>query len=914
MRPITLTMSAFGPYAKQTVIDFNRLDGIYLITGDTGAGKTTIFDAITFALFGTASSLSRTSNMLRSKYADTDTPTFAELVFDYDGRVYRVRRSPEYLRAKKRGGGLKKETASAELTYENGRIVSGINNVNKEINELLGIDRERFMQIAMIAQGDFLKLLRASTEERRNIFRQIFKTQLFSSLQKKLKDKTSEAKAERDGAAGLLDRLLDGIICDEDDEFFEIISNAGLSQSSMREAVSALEAMNERDEKILGEVETALKEREENLEKINAALGRAQAYENAQRSLEETKTNLAAARIKLRAAVKELEERQARLPLADKLMRERIELEAVLPQYGALGELEKNAAREKTQYEKARKELEESNAVLKDLEEKRGRINEETERLSNAGENRERLAGALQKAEGILGELEKLILLYSELDKLHTALEKARGEYLRDYEISEKAGREFDAAQRLYFDARAGVLAKTLEDGKPCPVCGSSEHPKPAEMPRGAPDEDTLKQLKARFEAQRVGAIEKSEKCAALSASFETLNTQTEQAANALDIKSREQANERQNAVKREAANISEALKAEERAIEKRERLRASAKELEERSNAAAQKSEQAQSSLNETRSRLETLRARLEEQRSGLKFLNQEAAEKRIAELKTSEEEIKRAYERAADESAKYNARVGALEAAAEQLEKQLALMEISDKGELIKDRDKTLEEKNKLSDKRFELNGRILSNVRTLKELNEAIRRAENAEEKYMMVKNLSDVSNGALSGQEKIMLETFVQAAYFDRVTARANTRFMMMTDGQYELKRREGAENNRSQSGLELDVTDHYNATVRSVNSLSGGESFKASLSLALGLSDEIQSSAGGVRIEAMFIDEGFGTLDDNSIEQAVASLASLAGAHRSVGVISHVAQLKNRIEKQIVVTKNKNGGSSVKINL
>ena len=181
--------------------------------------------------------------------------------------------------------------------------------------------------------------------------------------------------------------------------------------------------------------------------------------------------------------------------------------------------------------------------------------------------------------------------------------------------------------------------------------------------------------------------------------------------------------------------------------------------------------------------------------------------------------------------------------------------------------------------------------------------------AEKRYGYVSSLADTANGKLSGKEKIMLETYIQTTYFDRIIARANLRFMKMSDAQYELKRLEEASNNRSQSGLDLGVIDHYNGSQRSVKTLSGGESFMAALSLALGLSDEIQSSAGGIQIDTMFVDEGFGTLDSDSLELAYNALAGLTEGNRLVGIISHVSELKDKIDKQIVVTKEKSGGSN-----
>ena len=219
---------------------------------------------------------------------------------------------------------------------------------------------------------------------------------------------------------------------------------------------------------------------------------------------------------------------------------------------------------------------------------------------------------------------------------------------------------------------------------------------------------------------------------------------------------------------------------------------------------------------------------------------------------------------------------------------------------------------QKNEFMSRKDMLNMKLHNNRFILDKILRNINELSETEKKLMCVKSLSDTANGNISGKEKIMLEAYVQMRYFNRIIDRANVRLMTMSDGQYELKRRVGADNNRSQSGLDLDVIDHYNGTERSVKTLSGGESFKASLALALGLSDEIQSSSGGIRLETMFIDEGFGSLDEESLSQALKALTELSEGDRTVGIISHVTELKERIDRQVVVTKNKFGGSKISV--
>ena len=228
MRPIRLVMSAFGPYAGRTELELSKLgtSGLYLITGDTGAGKTTIFDAIAFALYGEASGTAREAGMLRSQYADITTPTEVELTFEYKGRQYVLRRNPEYTRPRTRGDGLTTEKAGAELHYPDGRVETRLKDVNRAIVEIMGVDRNQFAQIVMIAQGDFLKLLIAPTEERKKIFQKIFRTERFQLLQDKLKAESNALKNEHEKVSSGLRQYMEGIVCAADSPFADAVKNA----------------------------------------------------------------------------------------------------------------------------------------------------------------------------------------------------------------------------------------------------------------------------------------------------------------------------------------------------------------------------------------------------------------------------------------------------------------------------------------------------------------------------------------------------------------------------------------------------------------------------------------------------------------------------------------------------------------
>ena len=294
------------------------------------------------------------------------------------------------------------------------------------------------------------------------------------------------------------------------------------------------------------------------------------------------------------------------------------------------------------------------------------------------------------------------------------------------------------------------------------------------------------------------------------------------------------------------------------------------------------------------------------------MKFKSKKEAEETVKHLKNGIQLHKNALEKVETEYADLEKELAGLKGKIDQLKKQLESKEDIDTEKLLEEKNALTEKKTELTEKSETISTRIYTNNRAKENISKKATELTTIEEKWTWVKALSNTANGNISGKEKIMLETYIQATFFDRIIDRANTRLMVMSGGQYELIRRQEASNYRSQSGLELDVKDHYNGSIRNVKTLSGGESFKASLSLALGLSDEIQSNAGGIKLDTMFVDEGFGSLDEESLQQAIKALADLSEGNRLVGIISHVAELKERIDKQVIVTKEKTGGSKVTI--
>ena len=1339
MRPQKLTISAFGPYAGKTEIDFSRLGdrGLFLITGDTGAGKTTIFDAIAFALYGEASGNVREAGMFRSKYAGEEAPTFVELEFVYREKRYRIRRNPEYLRPKGRGTGYTMQKADAELTFFDGRQpVTRMREVTRAVEEVIGLDYRQFTQIAMIAQGDFQKLLLAGTQERGEIFRQIFHTGLYQEVQNRLRDAAKERWKEYDEIRRSISQYLSGAVCEGSPEISleleslrkvkfegrvgrglellqELLEQDGAALEQMDDQLSGLDEKIQQEDQLLGKAEhfrqtavlleekrEALKEKRQALEQAGeirekalqsgaeeeelAALIR-QAEENLERyhameklqeqmelqavriAEEQEKREKAVLRVgTLKLEIGEKKREQETLETAGE-ERERLlhrkegmekHREGLQRQGGQYLEIQaeretREAARERAlaQEKSLAGELEEAgqqaeslrdrDAVLVGLTGSRERLEKEKAELEACRREWDEVRGQQEKAEETLAGLteqerawkEMLGKLQEELRPLKNA-ESEEMEYrhraerqkqvLEDFLEHEKrwkgyekkrekqrenygaAVEEWKRLQNAYyeleqrfFDAQAGMLAEHLKEGEKCPVCGALHHPEPAALAGEVPEKRELDEKKkvlskaerkveklsgeirhlseqmdeTEGELLRIGegALRLSGEETRLSGEGERLSGDGERlyAGTAQppggEARRREDASEGMKSGRAEAEkaemfadgeaapgisvieqdvrdagavnagrlaemrqnlqmHLEELQKQQEGAKEKKERYDAGKQETEalegrlaglgeqgkdlradvdllagrsmalgkqlddrlgrieearteqdarrkskgadvraavlEAEDASAFKTaadgkrkaalesalcclaeqleeislreQQAQKDL-ELRGRLletvrklekklekcretirgqssclEILRSRRGENRKQMEALllapgmpwgdsygnaaemgdhdllrtvtgagqlldlelaglesgiaenrrnikrkkhldkeipqreeemrreeedagrsellltrmdterklwkeqredleeilgeqTREEAEEKAGEIREKLRFLQKEREKAEQNFQRRREELTALQAAVQALEAQQS-EEPLEAEEILERKRQWTEEKARLSGKRAERYAAGKKNRDIYEAVCDRQQMMIAVEQEYVWVKALSDTANGTLTGKRKIELETFIQMTYFDRILRRANLRLMTMSSGQYELKRQEDGDGKREKAGLELNVIDHYNGTERSVKTLSGGESFQASLSLALGLSDEIQSCAGGIRLDAMFVDEGFGSLDEEALNQAVKALAGLTEGNRMVGIISHVAELKERIERKIVVTK------------
>lgn len=1192
MRPINLTLSAFGPYAGRTTANLDALGrkGLYLITGDTGAGKTTLFDAIAFALYGEASGENRAPSMFRSKYAKDETPTFVELVFACGETVYTVYRKL----VKRVEKGVVKWTQDASLTYPDGKVVTQQKRVNGAIQEILGIDREQFSQIAMIAQGDFMRLILAETKDRREVFRSIFKTDRYRVFQARLKEEAGRLDGQRDELQQSVQQYVRGLACSEENPLFSDLQKAKSGALPMTDTFELAERLIARDKDAERNLQEQEREADRRLEETQTTLGQALEQEKLRDSLTVAKEEFSRKIPELETAKESMEAERAGQTEADRLSAEIAVLRNQLPDYRKRNKLnadaeiisaqiERSKAESGTDAEKleaARETLEEARTERKSLEnagerrerltgekglleaeqsqretlrqnllqycellwtrekadekvksleaalaEERSRMSEtdslndeiaaisaelpqydrkmqcadalkatqanlnaaletrrkseealnaareglerhkqELQAISDAGERKERLSRQLEAAERTrraLTELQERLDSYGEL----TALAREKREAYRNAaQGADKKRSAYDRKRRMFLDEQAGILAETLTEGTPCPVCGSLSHPSPAVKSKDAPTEAQLNQakeaadaamkkaeaasreagqadatakscekelhnqiaplfgdcpfaeaahkvsarleeveeeiqecqenarledariarkseleslipglessvetqqdemrrkerdiasmrssveelekqcqdyetrlryqdraeaeavcaererrrleLKRAFEAAETACLQSRDEIASLDGRIRQMRDALELPANLDDPEAAARETERLlNETAEKIAALSEAIQEEELRVARRDALNAQIPGMEAETETLEASMRRRAQELSALRAEYESVSAQSADLSAALKFNSEQAASEQCAVMAARVSAIREAIETA---TALYQARkeeTDGLAGRIRQLQEQVSHSETPETEELLSQKERWSDRRSQIAQEQKSVHARLTANQNALAAIHENYENLTALEEHCKWMRKLSDTANGNISGQEKIDLETYAQMAYFDRIIRRANLRLMVMSDGQYELKRRSVAENLRSQSGLDLDVIDHYNGTTRNVKTLSGGESFQASLSLALGLSDEVQSSAGGIRLDAMFVDEGFGSLDSDSLQKAIRALLGLAEGNRLVGIISHVGELQEIIDNQIIVTKERAGGSRVQV--
>lgn len=1060
MKPLKLEISAIGPYADKTLLDFTSLggQGVFLITGDTGAGKTTIFDAIAFALFGEASGSIRTVDTMRSDFADALTKTYVEFTFLHKDKEYTLQRNPKYERPKKSGQGLTSESADAVLTLPSGDVVTGYKDVTNKIIDILGINYRQFKQISMIAQGEFLQLLLADSKERGEIFRKVFNTEFYQTVQRTLKDNEKQAYKRCNETIQSILQYIKSIILpnNESNEFLKtMIAEATIhSASDITEELKLLiKKDNENKTTLTKQSMSLLKKYEQHIHMITKAIHVNNLFLELNKTyitkkvLEEGLTTHNQKRMKLslgekaiytvfpyeksyqreKETVKRLEENKLRIQNnilikkdeytksyelflieANKELEREVlfteidRLSNILPQYDMAESLQ-------NEINDLSKRINESQIKLAHIDKLRNSHLTQKDTLKKELLNLDDIELKVNSCEQ---ELKNREIDIKKLDRIKNSLNntlKIQMDYSNILEEFKKAENDYSSANAIlmdkesaFFREQAGILARTLIAEAPCPVCGSKTHPSPAATLYDAPTENEIKLYRVQNE-KAVKMLQKiSESAAAkhtelkLSADYfiglaleyfneldgnikivdlkdnstfydsNTINLLFTQIDTVYLVLQNEynlynttlQEHKKQLARKLEykklLADIEIILETSE--IELSEisqalgelQLSLSSKEGEYNLinvNLIYQSKEEAKKVITTWADKLNYLKKSFKDAEENYHMLKNELTSLEvllsncIESIQVGVEEEGKArdiffiklsdcsfqhieeYHSALiskEELISLQNEIEVYQDMVKKTDQDIIRLEQETKGveeteiSLLERQKEMIEEEKASLDAALEvIVARLGSNINTAKALNHALIQSESVQKDYLQISLLSRTANGELAGKQKLAFEQYVQATYFSRILLEANKRLRIMTNGRYELLKREDPLDLRSQTGLEINVLDNYTGRPRSVKSLSGGESFKASLSLALGLSDVIQGYAGGVEINTLFIDEGFGALDGESLDQALQTLVNLTEGNRLVGIISHVSELKERIDRQIQIQKTSRG-SNIKV--
>lgn len=927
MKPLKLTMSAFGSYAGKNVIDFTgQQQGIFLITGDTGAGKTTIFDAITYALYNQTSGGERNGNMMRSQYAQPETETYVELEFLYRGQTYRVRRNPDYKITKTLKNGKIREQKvphSVELTMPDGTVFPEKKNAtDAKIIEILGLTADQFSQIVMIAQGDFLKLLYTKSDERKMIFSKLFRTDIYWKIQENLRRKSME-----------MDERIQ-----ENDRAFEQEKSRIILLPESEEL-----PLDELVERLRERLKDALKEqnlRRANVEELNKKITKYEEINKLFVSLE-----------KIRQNGKELEARQAESKerrqqienarKADKVLvaeqqnlRQQQEVEQSAQ---AIAKMTETLANDQEMFETLKTQQQEAEAKQKreaaDIQKKMLALEQSFpsyEALQNARSEEQQA----KKVWEDLGKISEesfhkkkagIAALKEQQKRQEQVVEQTKKNWEQTSLSASESAKHYEHMYEAFLKEQAGILAENLSAGCPCPVCGSTVHPDPAKLSDHAVTELEVEQAKK----TRAAAEEKRDLAYA---AFEAEKTEKQKLAQAVEKEEadfvlaqtiakqqRKEAEQNYVSLQKIAEQIREKLVYPSFA-EAKKQYAAMQKAL----AAAEQEIERKRQKVSELAEAMNTLKGQKLAEEENQKTAKKLAAktEKEYAKLLeksgfVSEETYhlailpERSRSKLEREEKEYESQCLRQQSEQKLLEKQVSGKTYTDTTELneqLKAEKQALKEAEKTY---MELHTAYENDRSVLQNCAVYLEKGKKLESEDQVIKSLSKTANGRLSGSAKIDFETYIQRQYFKQIIHEANKRLLTMSNHQFILKLKEEANTGRkTNEGLDLSVYSLVTDSERDVKTLSGGESFLAALAMALGLSDIVERSAGAIHPDMMFIDEGFGSLDAQSRQQAIEVLAELAGDSRMVGIISHVTELKEQIDRKLVVSRTDKGSRAV----
>ena len=943
MKPKKLVISAFGPYLERTEIDFSVFDnsGLYLVTGDTGAGKSTIFEAICYALYGeTVSGGDRSARMLRNKRAEDKDETYIELEMTSNGKNYYIRRSPAYtLTALKRSrkkkdeedkpdvGDFKEHTATFLLRcFDENIDYTRERDAQDKINEIVGISKTNFKRISMIAQGEFMSIIREKTDSRERILNSVFGTQKYGLLMEKLKEYNSSAKNEFELIEKELKNDLKNISCRTDSPYYQETNRKKeveyISAAELESLAQLIDNIMHEDKKSEEAVDKLMDENSEKRTKLNRKIEKAENRAKLVGKLKEKNEELEKNKKGLPVLQENLHIAEGEKETGERLKTQAELLRSKLPEYQRLSRLTGTFMEFSAQAKKAEKDY--SAAVLekKKKDEKIELLVKQNSQLDGIEEEKSKLDLELGSIIEYGKRIRSLQTMFKQLDDSTAVYVQKLKKYESDKKLYELASRKYEELNRAFLDDQAGLLAMTLEDNKPCPVCGSLTHPSPAAVKGSAPDKSEVEQAKADRDhclekmnsSSAAAAAEKGSQnklkeqiCEMISELFEK-TVAPEDAAKMRDY-TEKILNEKLN----EASQLKKKIENLEKHITNKKENAAALDRLRREKDQLDSRLRDLTALISEKKTAANAAEENILEIRSKLELPDEEQAKQHIEKLSQQYRQISAQYERARQALENGKKIIAAFQSEAELLTNQIKENDVPEQ-EILNEKARELSEQFKeLEEKIKEINVRMQLNKKARKTIESKSEEYILAKKKLQCCNDLYSTSTGRIGG-DKVKLDSYVLWEYFDRILVLANNRMMMMTDGRYQLVRSEIAADKRKTFGLELDILDSESGKRRSVSTLSGGESFMAALALSLGLSDEIQSASGGIKLETMFIDEGFGSLDDKSLEKAVESLTALGSGDCLIGIISHVGQLKEMITKRIVISRNSAGSTTASVEI
>ena len=895
MRPELLTMQAFGPYKDLTTIDFTKLDdhGIYLLTGPTGAGKTMIFDAIMYALYQTGSGEYRNKeDTFRNRNVPIDVKPFVRLTFSVLNKRYTIERTLRY-KAKKDNKNL--TDVKVYLKDEtNNQLYTNLKEVNDKIIEIIGVDKNQFVQICMIAQGEFKKILNAKTQDRILIFRKLFNSEKYNELQDAILDDYLGLRRKHDDLTLSLYSVLQNVEIDDRDEL--------LSKYLLSDKVDEL--LNKQIAKDRIKVDSDSEKAkliDKQLVDIDISINKALQLKKDQEEINKQKL-----------LVNDLNNQ--RIIVSEKLNKLISDDELISKIDDQINKINNDLNAYK-QLDDLNKKLNSINISIDNTSKKLNKLNDDKQlndkeimKLEKIIDDNSDIEAKSLKHSQLLKEwmqqkdvYQKYISDKKILDNDELLLNNKQGIFQDKYNIYLANKALYDKEYDRFLCNQAGILAKDLKDGEACPVCGSTSHVRLAKILDDVYSYEKLDELKKIVEVQ-------SNECLQLSRDIASISAKIKMAKETLDSIVVSDIDEINSNIK----SLNALLLADKKNNDKYKDALNKLPLLKENGDKLNGLINDNSHMLVKLISDKDNVGVYYQDIKSKLSYDCLDSANKMLNKLKEQKKQILDNIRSLQEKIIGIDNSISASKAIISTLQSKLADSKVFDI-------DKLNASKNELNKLKSELNNEIKNtysildkNIKILNNIKPIYLDINANEDKLQLISKINDTINGR-SGKEsgKIKLETYVQMKFLDEILIKCNLRLMAMTNDQYSLCRHKEADNRQSQTGLDIDVIDHYNNSIRPVSSLSGGESFKASMALALGLSDEIQASS-KIKLETLFIDEGFGTLDDESLEAMMNILADLSNSNKLIGIISHVEQLKQRIDKQIVVSKDSHGNSKVKM--